>query len=121
MMKRKIIVTPCVVKSSSKVPGESMCSFGRASCARTSSASTPPAPKKKREGVVYTPDFITRFIVEQTIGRTLEEIAAELLPKFGKANAATKYGNKAMAVFAGLPKDQVDSIAAFLAASKGSK
>ena len=36
-------------------------------------------------------------------------------------NAATKYGNKAMAVFAGLPKDQVDSIAAFLAASKGSK
>jgi menaquinol-cytochrome c reductase cytochrome b/c subunit len=36
-------------------------------------------------------------------------------------NAATKYGNKAMAVFAGLPKDQVDDIAAFLAASKGPK
>jgi cytochrome c553 len=36
-------------------------------------------------------------------------------------NAASKYGNQAMAVFAGLPKDQVDSIAAFLAASKGSR
>jgi type I restriction-modification system DNA methylase subunit len=44
----------------------------------------PPAPKKKREGVVYTPDFITRFIVEQTIGRRLREIADELLPSFGK-------------------------------------
>ncbi|HET7576354.1 MAG TPA: N-6 DNA methylase [Sphingomicrobium sp.] len=46
----------------------------------------PPAPKKKREGVVYTPDFITRFIVEQTIGRRLQEIADELLPSFGKAH-----------------------------------
>ena len=36
-------------------------------------------------------------------------------------NAATKYGNKAMAVFAGLPEDQVEAIAAFLAASKGPK
>ena len=36
-------------------------------------------------------------------------------------NAATKYGNQAMAVFAGLPKDQVDLLAAFLAASKGKK
>jgi len=36
-------------------------------------------------------------------------------------NAATKYGNQAMAVFAGLPQDQVDDIAAFLAASKGPK
>lgn len=45
----------------------------------------PPAPKKKREGVVYTPDFITRFIVEQTIGKRLEEIANELLPQFGRS------------------------------------
>jgi menaquinol-cytochrome c reductase cytochrome b/c subunit len=36
-------------------------------------------------------------------------------------NAATKYGNKAMAQFAGLPQDQIDKIAAFLAVSKGSK
>lgn len=45
----------------------------------------PPASKKKREGVVYTPDFITRFIVEQTIGRHLSEIEDELLPAYGKA------------------------------------
>lgn len=44
----------------------------------------PPAPKKKREGVVYTPDFITRFIVEQTIGRHLNEIADALLPSYGR-------------------------------------
>lgn len=48
----------------------------------------PSAPKKKREGVVYTPDFITRFIVEQTIGRHLAEIADELLPRFGKRESS---------------------------------
>ena len=42
------------------------------------------ASKKKREGVVYTPEFITRFIVEQTIGQHLREIEGELLPQFGK-------------------------------------
>ena len=36
-------------------------------------------------------------------------------------NAATKYGNKAMAQFAALPKDEISLLAAFLAASKGSK
>lgn len=44
----------------------------------------PSAPKKKREGVVYTPDFITRFIVEQTIGRHLAEIGEALLAGHGK-------------------------------------
>lgn len=44
----------------------------------------PPAPKKKREGVVYTPDFITRFIAEHTIGRRLTEIADALLPAYGR-------------------------------------
>ena len=39
------------------------------------------APKvsaRKRTGVVYTPDMVTRFLVEQTIGRTLDERRAEL-------------------------------------------
>jgi menaquinol-cytochrome c reductase cytochrome b/c subunit len=36
-------------------------------------------------------------------------------------NAATKYGNQAMAQFAGLPKGQISDIAAFLAASKAPK
>jgi hypothetical protein len=43
----------------------------------------PSAPKKKREGVVYTPEFITRFIVEQSIGRHLTEIGEALLPGLG--------------------------------------
>ncbi len=33
----------------------------------------PTTAKKKREGVVYTPEFVTRFIVERTIGHTLIE------------------------------------------------
>ena len=44
----------------------------------------PSTTKKKREGVVYTPDFITRFIVEQTIGKHLAEIEESLLTKYGK-------------------------------------
>ena len=42
------------------------------------------AGKRKREGVVYTPDFVTRFIVEQTIGKHLREAADALLPAHGK-------------------------------------
>jgi len=59
----------------------------------------PPATKKKREGVVYTPDFITHFIVEQTIGKHLAEIEAELLPKFGKReqDGAVSWRNKTSA------------------------
>ncbi|PPD46172.1 MAG: type I restriction endonuclease subunit M [Methylocystis sp.] len=33
----------------------------------------PPVGKRKREGVVYTPDMVTRFLVEKTIGSTLRE------------------------------------------------
>ena len=50
----------------------------------------PVATKKKREGVVYTPPFVTRFIVEETIGLTLKERFDALLPKYTK----TKKGNK---------------------------
>lgn len=41
-----------------------------------------PAPKvskRKREGVVYTPDIVTRFLAERTVGRTLEERFTGLL------------------------------------------
>ena len=34
----------------------------------------PAVSKRKREGVVYTPDMVTRFLVERTIGETLREI-----------------------------------------------
>ncbi len=33
----------------------------------------PPVGKRKREGVVYTPDMVTRFLVEKTVGVTLRE------------------------------------------------
>lgn len=58
----------------------------------------PPAPKKKREGVVYTPDFITRFIVERTIGRHLQEMQDALLPPYGKQiDGEVRWRNKTTA------------------------
>ena len=33
----------------------------------------PPVSKRKREGVIYTPDHVTRFLADHTIGRTLRE------------------------------------------------
>ncbi len=42
----------------------------------------PPAiSKRKREGVVYTPDMVTRFLVERTVGQTLDERRAALWTK----------------------------------------
>lgn len=34
--------------------------------------------KRKRDGVYYTPEWVTRFIVEQTIGKRLEELKSEV-------------------------------------------
>lgn len=45
----------------------------------------PKVAKRKREGVVYTPDIVTRFLVERTIGETLGERFTGLLAKYGKA------------------------------------
>jgi hypothetical protein len=45
MTKRKIIVTPCIVKTSSNAWGLSRPLSGRISWVRISSASTPPAAK----------------------------------------------------------------------------
>lgn len=39
----------------------------------------PVATKRKREGVVYTPEFVTRFIVEMTVGKALAERFGALL------------------------------------------
>ena len=43
----------------------------------------PAATKRKREGVVYTPEFVTRFIVEMTIGKALAERFDALLTTYG--------------------------------------
>lgn len=39
----------------------------------------PKVPKRKREGVIYTPDVVTRFLAERTVGTTLEERFTSLL------------------------------------------
>jgi hypothetical protein len=43
--------------------------------------------RRKRDGVVYTPDYIARFIVEQTLGTHCREIFAELLAEYAKKGA----------------------------------
>lgn len=40
------------------------------------------AGRRKRDGVVYTPDYIARFIVEQTLGTHLKEIFSAIIDKF---------------------------------------
>jgi len=44
----------------------------------------PRTTTRKRFGVVYTPDFVTRFIVDRTIGAHLAEIADALLAQHAK-------------------------------------
>ncbi len=55
--------------------------------ALTRGEAPPSVSKRKREGVVYTPDLITRFLVEQTIGKTLNERRAALWSLHGLAKA----------------------------------
>ena len=43
--------------------------------------------RQKRDGVVYTPDYVARFIVEQTIGAHLKEIFAGILAEHAKKGA----------------------------------
>ena len=43
--------------------------------------------RRKRDGVVYTPDYIARFIVEQTLGTHAREIFATLLAQHAKKGA----------------------------------
>lgn len=44
----------------------------------------PKVSKSKRQGVVYTPEIVTRFLVERTIDVSLDERFAALLVKHGK-------------------------------------
>lgn len=43
--------------------------------------------RRKRDGVVYTPDYIARFIVAETLGAHLEESFTEILRAHAKAGA----------------------------------
>ncbi|MCC4242973.1 Eco57I restriction-modification methylase domain-containing protein [Stappia indica] len=44
--------------------------------------------RRKRDGVVYTPDYIARFIVEQTLGAHLKEIFAGIIETYAKKGAS---------------------------------
>jgi hypothetical protein len=46
--------------------------------------------RRKRDGVVYTPDYIARFIVEQTLGTHCREIFAALLPLHARKGATAE-------------------------------
>jgi hypothetical protein len=48
----------------------------------------PVKTKRKREGIVYTPDFVTRFIVEKTLGAHLQEARAKLLEEYADGSDA---------------------------------
>jgi hypothetical protein len=58
--------------------------------AQAQGAEPPKIDKRKRDGVVYTPDFVTRFIVEETIGRTLAERFAATLTRHGVAESRSE-------------------------------
>ena len=52
--------------------------------------------KRKREGVVYTPEMITRFLVEQTLGKTLKERLDALKAEFGWDEAPSESQERAV-------------------------
>jgi len=43
--------------------------------------------RRKRDGVVYTPDYVARFIVDQTLGTHCREIFAEILARYAAKGA----------------------------------
>lgn len=50
--------------------------------------------RRKRDGVVYTPDYIARFIVEQTVGTHIREMFGATIQTFAKKGAdVTDYEN----------------------------
>ncbi len=50
--------------------------------------------RRKRDGVVYTPDYVARFIVDQTLGTHLRELfAARFAPHITKASSVDDYQN----------------------------
>ena len=49
--------------------------------------STGTSGRRKRDGVVYTPDYVARFIVDQTLGTHCKEIFAEILGRYAAKGA----------------------------------
>ena len=53
-------------------------------------AAPPKVSRRKREGVVYTPDMVTRFVVERTIGVALSEAFDAAEQHHGMGEKASK-------------------------------
>ncbi|CAM3861962.1 Eco57I restriction-modification methylase domain-containing protein [Litorimonas haliclonae] len=49
--------------------------------------------RRKREGVIYTPDYIAEFIVDQTIGTRLKELFSMCVAKYAKKGEVEDYEN----------------------------
>lgn len=50
--------------------------------------------RRKRDGVVYTPDYVARFIVEQTLGAHMREVFTDCVePLITKASSVADYEN----------------------------
>lgn len=47
--------------------------------------------RRKRDGVVYTPDYIARFIVDETLGTHLKEAFSEIVSAFAQKGANAEY------------------------------
>jgi hypothetical protein len=78
----------------------------------------PKVSKSKRQGVVYTPEIITRFLVERTIDVGLEERFAALLTKYGKpvtprASRTTIFTDKEQAAQIAFWKDYLAALRGF--------
>jgi hypothetical protein len=58
--------------------------------ARAQGQPDPAVAKRKREGVVYTPDMVTRFLIEKTIGVTLSEAFEALRARHGFGETASR-------------------------------
>ena len=55
----------------------------------------PKISQRKREGVVYTPDMVARFLVEKTIGVTLREFFDEAWSRLGMGENASEEQQRA--------------------------
>lgn len=53
----------------------------------------PVISKRKRDGVVYTPDIVTRFLIERTLGKTLAERFATLLKTHAGVGGPSETGD----------------------------
>ena len=58
--------------------------------AEATGTAPPAVSKRKREGVVYTPDMVTRFLVDKTIGVTLEEAFRAAETRHGMGERASE-------------------------------